>query len=129
MRTFFKLERVGNTYAETGLAIAAIVDADVAELAIRRPVFIQLVGNLEVVLLRVRFIVVAFNPFGTARINIVQLGTPVAEHVTGPRIATVDFIILFPCIRRVASVVITITGSNVETIIEAVLHAQIRLVD
>ena len=99
MRTFFKLERVGNTYAETGLAVAAIVDANVAELAIRRPVFIQLVGNLEIVLLRVRFVVVALNPFGTARINVVQLRTPVAEDVTGPRIAAVNFVIIFPCIR------------------------------
>lgn len=78
MRIFFKLERVGDTYAETGLAVAAIVDANVAELAVRRPVFIQLIGNLKVVLLRVRFIVVTINPFRTTRINIVQLGTPVA---------------------------------------------------
>lgn len=55
-------ERVSHPNAEAGLAIAAVIDPDVANFAIRRPVIIQLIGHLHVIFLRVGFIVVAADP-------------------------------------------------------------------
>lgn len=55
-------ERVSHPNAEAGLTIAAVIDPDVANFAIRRPVIIQLIGHLHVIFLRVGFIVVAADP-------------------------------------------------------------------
>ena len=129
LQTRMGLEGVRYTNAETGLTVVTIVDTYVAHFTIRRPVFVELIGQLHVVLLGVRLVVVAVYSLGAAGINIVQLGTPVAHHKTGPRIATVHFIVFFAGARRVAGIVVAIAGGHVETIIEAVLHAQVWFID
>lgn len=122
-------ERVGHPNAEAGLAIAAVIDPDVANFAIRRPVIIQLIGHLHVIFLRVGFIVVAADPFRAAGIDIVQLCTPVAEDKSGPRVAAVNFVIIFAGVVRVAGVLIAIASGDIEAVVETVLRVQVRLVD
>ena len=97
--SLYLLEGVSHTHTQTGLAFVGRFHAHVTHFEIWRPVLVPFVGQLGIIFIAIGFIVIAVQALmlivshGTARINIVQLSTPVAHRPTNPGIHFIDFII------------------------------------